>query len=100
MENTITNEELQELTTLREEKRTRVQTARAADALKNAGIPQEFAALLIGADDADTDARTAAFCRTYQANLSQDIKKRLPAEAPVLSSPKPARPKRGIVRIR
>lgn len=100
MENTITNEEMQELTALREEKRKRVQTERAADTLKNAGIPQAFAALLIGADDADTDARVTSFCRTYQDTLTQDIRKRLPAEAPVLTSPQPARAKRGIVRVR
>lgn len=99
-EHKLTNEDLQELTALREEKRTRVQTQRAAETLKTAGIPQEFASLLIGTDDADTDARTAASCRTYQANLSRDIKNRLPSEPPVLTTPKPTRPRCGIVRVR
>lgn len=100
MENKITDAEMQELNALREEKRKHVQTERACGALKNAGIPQAFAALLIGADDTDTDERVTSFCRTYQETLTQDIRKRLPAEAPVLTSPQPARPRRGIVRVR
>lgn len=95
-----TNEELQELAALREEKRTRLQTQRAAAALSSSDIPQSFAALLAGQNDEDTDARVKAFCETYRNMLSQDIRKRLPSDAPMMSAPAPARPRRGIVRVR
>ena len=58
----MTQEELQELETLREEKRTRIQRERAEAALKEAGVPADFAPLLAGADDQDTDQRYSAFC--------------------------------------
>lgn len=97
----LTNEEKQELTALREEKRIRQQTQRAEAALTSAEIPQGFAALLAGQNDADTDARVKAFCQTYQQTLSQDIRSRLPVtDTPVLHAPAPTRPKRGIVRVR
>lgn len=100
-ETKLTREELQELTVLREEKRVREQTARAAETLKAAGIPQDFAKILTGADNTDTDARVKIFCETYQQTLSQDIRKRLPLNAPpVLRASTPTRPKRGIVRVR
>lgn len=54
----MTEEEKQELEALRQEKRQRTQQARALAALESAGVPGSFAALLAGADDADTDQRT------------------------------------------
>jgi len=96
----MNEEELKELEALRAEKLTRVQTERAATALESAGIPQGFAALLIGADDADTDRRVQEFCTAYQAGLTEDIKKRLPAQPPVMTSPLPQRPRRGVQRLR
>lgn len=97
----LTNEELQELAALREEKRSRLQTQRAEKALGASDIPQSFAALLAGKDDADTDARVKSFCETYRSTLSQDIRKRLPAEPPTMTgTPTPTRPRRGIVRVR
>ena len=65
-----------------------------------AGVPQSFAPLLIGSDDADTDQRVRDFCGAYQASLTEDIKKRLPEQPPTLTAPLPQRPKRGIQRIR
>ena len=96
----MTDEERQELETLRAEKFRRTQTERAAAALGAAGAPKEFAALLIGGDDADTDHRVQEFCGVYQASLAADVKSRLPEKAPVLTPPAPQRPKRGIQRIR
>ena len=53
----MTEEEKQELEALRAEKQQRVQTDRAETALAQAGVPGAFAPLLVGANDADTDAR-------------------------------------------
>lgn len=96
----MTEEEQQELENLRSEKRTREQTVRARTALDAAGVPGEFADLLIGEDDGGTDTRVAAFLKTYQAALSQDVRARLPEKAPVVPRTIPERPKRGIQRIR
>lgn len=96
----LTSEELQELETLREEKRRREQTQRAEKALDASDIPLSFAALLAGRDDTETDGRVKAFCETYQQTLSQDIRKRLPTEPTVMHIPTIARIRRGIVRIR
>ncbi len=96
----MTEEEKQELETLRQEKRVREQTARATAALNTAGIPTSFASLLAGSDDADTDRKTTAFCESYQAALSETIRQRLPERAPVVTPPAPSRPRRGIQRIR
>lgn len=96
----MTEEEMQELERLRQEKRTREQTQRAETALHTAGVPAVFAALLAGCDDADTDRRTAAFCQNYQAALSEDIRTRLPERAPVIVEQSAPRAKRGIQRLR
>jgi len=96
----MTEEEKQELEALRKEKHLRAQQARAAAGLKDAGVPAEFASLLAGSDDADTDARTAQFCTAYQSAVTTDIRSRLPQQAPVVAAPSPARARRGIQRIR
>lgn len=96
----MTDEERQELETLRAEKLRRTQTERAAAALSAAGAPKEFAALLVGSDDADTDRRIQEFCGMYQKSLAADVKSRLPQQPPVMTPPAPQRPKRGIQRIR
>ena len=96
----MTDEEKMELEALRTEKQAREQTARASAALDAAGVPQSFAPLLIGADDGDTDERVRSFCAAYQACLTEDIKKRLPEQAPTMTAPAPQHPKRGIQRIR
>ena len=96
----MTDEEKMELEALRAEKQAREQTERARAALDAAGVSERFAALLVGQDDADTDERVREFCAAYQASLTEDIKKRLPEQAPTLASPLPQRPKRGIQRIR
>ena len=96
----MTEEELQELESLRKEKQQRIQTQRAEGNLSLAGIPASFAALLIGGDDAETDAKTAQFCTAYQAALAEDVRSRLPKQAPIMTLPAPQRPKRGIQRIR
>lgn len=96
----MTEEEKKELETLREEKRQRVQQARAREALEAAGVPASFASLLAGEDDADTDQRARDFCAAYQAALSEDVRKRLPQQAPVVTPPTPQRPRRGIQRVR
>ena len=96
----MTEEEKQELETLRREKHQRTQQARAQAALEAAGVPQSFAVLLVGADDHDTDKRAEQFCAVYQAALAEDIRKRLPQQPPVVTPPTPKRVKRGIQRIR
>ena len=96
----MTEEEKQELESLRLEKHQRTQTERARAMLEVSGVPGNFAALLIGADDADTDSKTAQFCAAYQAALSEDVRRRLPQQGPVMTAPAPQRPKRGIQRIR
>ena len=96
----MTEEEKRELETLREEKRQQLQQARAREALETAGVPMAFAALLAGKDDGDTDKRTQDFCVAYQAALSEDVRKRLPQQTPVVTPPKPRRARRGIQRIR
>lgn len=96
----MTEEEKQELEQLRQEKHCRTQTERARAALETGGVPAGFAALLIGADDAETDRKTAEFCAAYQTALSEDVRKRLPQQAPVMTPPAPQRARRGIQRIR
>lgn len=96
----MNEEEKQELETLRAEKLRREQTERAKAALERSGVPQSFAPLLVGSDDADTDRRAAEFCTAYQASLAEDVKSRLPAAAPVVTAPLPQRPRRGIQRLR
>lgn len=96
----MNEEERQELEALRQEKRAREQEQRARKALEEAGVPLSFAALLSGTDDADTDRRTQEFCTAYTAALSSDIRSRLPREAPVVADVPPARPRRGIQRLR
>jgi len=96
----MTEEDLQELESLRKEKHLRTQQSRAEACLKNAGISAEFAALLVGTDDADTDTRTAQFCAAYQSAVATDIRSRLPQQPPVVTPPAPARSKRGIQRMR
>lgn len=96
----MTEEEMKELETLRAEKHQRTQTERARAVLEVSGVPSSFAALLIGTDDADTDRKTAQFCSAYQAALSEDVRKRLPQQAPVVTPPAPQRARRGIQRIR
>ena len=96
----MTEEEKQELETLRAEKNRRVQTERASRILEEAGIPTPFAALLVGADDADTDQRTEVFRSVYQEALAEDVRRRLPQQSPVVSVPARQRPRRGIQRLR
>lgn len=96
----MTEEEKQELEALRLEKRQAVQRQRAQAALETAGVPVSFAALLAGADDGDTDQKTEQFCAAYQAALAEDIRKRLPQQAPVVQPPAAQRKNRGIRRIR
>lgn len=96
----MTDEEKKELEALRAEKHSREQTERAKTALGAAGISAGFASLLIGSDDADTDRRVQAFCAAYQSSLTEDIKKRLPEQPPIIAAPLPQRPKRGIQRLR
>lgn len=96
----MTDEELQELELLRTEKHQRIQQARAQEVLERAGIPVQFASLLVGDSDEDTDQRTAQFCETYQAAVTEDIRKRLPQQAPSIILPASQRVRRGIQRIR
>lgn len=96
----MTDEEKKELMALRAEKHDREQAARAAAALEAANLPQRFAELLVGSDDADTDKRVQDFCAAYQAFLTEDIKKRLPEQPPVMTAPMRQRAKRGIQRLR
>lgn len=97
----MTEEEKQELEALRQEKRQRIQTQRAEAALAQAGVPGAFAPLLAGADDTSTDEKTRQFCTAYQNALAEDIRRRLPESAPVVTPPPTAqRPRRGIQRIR
>ena len=96
----MTEEEKKELEALCAEKHSREQTERARAALSTAGVSVGFAALLVGADDADTDRRVQNFCAAYQESLAEDIKKRLPEQTPTLTAPLPQRPRRGIQRIR
>ena len=95
----MTEEEKQELDNLRAEKAQRIQRERAEVMLNAAGIPQSFAALLAGADDAETDQRTERFCSAYQEALAEDVRKRLPQHPPVVTPPAPQRVKRGVHRI-
>ena len=96
----MTEDEMRELEALRAEKHQRTQQARAQAALDSAGVPTAFAALLTGTDDADTDRRTEQFCAAYQAALAEDIRKRLPQQAPLVTPAVTQRPRRGIQRIR
>ena len=96
----MTEEEKQELAALRAEKVQRQQTERAKAALEQSGVPVAFAALLVGADDGATDEKVAAFCTAYQTSLAEDVKSRLPQQAPVVTAPLPQRPRRGVQRLR
>lgn len=96
----MTEEEMQELETLRREKQQSIQRRRAAETLEKAGIPTSFASLLAGEDDEETDRRAEEFRTVYQTALAEDIRARLPRQAPVVEPPMPARAKRGIQRIR
>ena len=97
----MTEEELQELETLREEKRQRQQRERASGALKKAGVPASFAPLLAGTDDADTDRRATDFCVAYQQAMADGIRERLPSRPPQMAAAAiPARPRRGVQRLR
>ena len=95
----MTEEEKQELETLRREKHQRTQHQRAKTALEAAGVPVSFAELLIGEDDADTDGRASRFCTAYQEAMGETIRQRLPQQPPAVTTPAPHRPKRGIQRI-
>ena len=97
----MTEEEKQELETLRQEKRQALQRQRATAALEKAGVSTVFADLLVGCSAEDTDQRTASFCSAYQQALSADVRQRLPQQPPVVvESPLPQRPRRGIQRLR
>lgn len=91
---------MKELEMLRKEKQQGIQRGRAAEALKKAGISPSFAELLAGVSDEETDCRAERFCAVYQETLAEDIRTRLPKEAPVMSQPPVPRAKRGIQRIR
>lgn len=96
----MTEEEKQELEALRAEKNLRIQTERARGALESAGVPAAFAALLVGSDDTETDGKVTQFCSAYQAALSEDVKRRLPQQAPMVTPPVIQRARRGIQRVR
>ena len=96
----MTEEEKQELESLRLEKHQRTQQARAQTALEAAGIPAAFASILAGTSDQDTDERTSRFCSAYQSALTEDIRKRLPQNPPVVTPPVSQRARRGIQRVR
>jgi len=65
--------------------------------LEAAGVPTAFAGLLVGRDNEDTDARAEQFCAAYQAAVTEDIRKRLPQQAPDMRNCVPARKaRRGI----
>lgn len=96
----MTDEEMKELEALRLEKHQRTQEARAQAALAQAGVSAAFAALLVGGSDEETDERTARFCAAYQEALVEDVRKRLPQEAPAVLPLEPHRVKRGVRRIR
>lgn len=97
----MTQEELQELETLREEKRVRLQRERAEAALQEAGVPVDFAPLLAGADDEDTDRRAGVFCAAYQKAITDGVRERLPQQPPQMTPPSaPPRPRRGVQRLR
>lgn len=96
----MTEEEKKELEALRAEKHQRTQTERARAGLTQAGVPGAFAPLLVGGDDADTDERTRQFCAAYQEALAEDVRKRLPEKAPVVTAPAPQRARRGVQRLR
>lgn len=96
----MNEQERQELELLRQEKQVREQEQRARTALEEAGIPVSFAPLLCGRDDVDTDRRTRDFCTAYSQALTNDIKSRLPKEAPVVADPPAPRPRRGIQLVR
>lgn len=99
--NSMNEEQMQELETLREEKRLRTQQERAANVLDQAGVPADFAALLAGKDDDDTDRRAAAFCTAFQKAMSDGIRQRLPQQPPQMTGAAPApRPRRGVQRLR
>lgn len=95
----MTEDEKKELETLRQEKHQRHQLERANALLTNANVPTLFAQLLIGVDDADTDQKANQFCAAYQSALREDIRKRLPAQAPTMTAPVTQRARRGIQRI-
>lgn len=96
----MTEEEKQELEALRQEKHQRTQQQRAQAALEEAGLSPSFVPLLIGVSEEDTDRRTREFCEAYQAALTEDVRKRLPQQAPVVTPPAPQRARRGVRRIR
>ena len=92
---------VRELEALREEKRLRIQQERAANALDQAGVPADFAALLAGKDDDDTDQRAARFCAAFQQAMADGIRQRLPQQPPQMTDAAPApRPRRGVQRLR
>lgn len=95
----MTEEEKQELEALRKEKRERAQRERAEAALREAGVPAAFAPLLAGEDDGGTDRRTEAFCAAYQEALAEEVRRRLPREAPPMDAPAPKRAERGVRRL-
>lgn len=96
----MNEEEKKELEVLRKEKQERVQRERAEKALAVAGVPVSFASLLAAADDDSTDRRTEAFCAAYQKALAEEVRLRLPQEAPAMTPPPVRHPERGIRRIR
>lgn len=96
----MTEEEKQELESLRQEKHLRTQTQRAEAALTQAGVPCTFASLLVGSDDGETDAKAARFCAAYRSALAEEVRQRLPQQPPVVTAPAPQRPRRGIQRLR
>lgn len=95
----MTEEELQELEALRQEKRTRQQLQLAEEALKSAGVSPAFAALLTGEAEEDTTRRVEEFCRAYSEALAEDVRRRLPQQPPVVTAPGAPRPRRGIHRM-
>lgn len=96
----MTEEEMQELEVLRQEKHQRTQTKRAQEVLEKAGVPAAFAPLLAGTDDGDTDQRAETFCAAYRTALTEDVRRRLPQQPPLVTPPTPQRTRRGIQRLR
>ena len=89
-----------ELEQLRARERERALLDGARAALRARGLDEDFAALLRGGDEAETQANVAAFERRFQAAVGAEVRRRIPAAAPpdYGAAPAPARG-RGIRRL-
>lgn len=89
-----------ELETLREEKRLRELTQKAEGLLRESGIPEDFASLLLGTDGEDTARRVAAFGQLYLRAVQEKLRSVAPPAPPrdLSLAPAPAR-RRGIRKL-